>query len=200
MRRVTAEVLGRPEFADARPAWWERLLGLLAEGFARVIELVGGGNRGSIVGTVVLVGVCAVLGFAAVRFIRKVGRDARSVPRSVARERRSPAQWWDDAGAAERQGRFREALRCGYRGLLAELAAAGLVEEVAGRTTGEYAAEVAEHVPSAGSAFAGATRRFEAVWYGQARAGAEDVAAFARQVADVRDAAGLSRRPVGTAT
>ena len=51
---------------------------------------------------------------------------------------RTAAQWRAEAAAHDAAGRWREALRCRYRALVAELAGRGLVEEIPGRTSGEY--------------------------------------------------------------
>jgi hypothetical protein len=58
-------------------------------------------------------------------------------------------------------------VRCRYRALVAELAARGLVDEVPGRTAGEYRGEVRRNLPDAAGDFAGATELFELAWYGR---------------------------------
>jgi hypothetical protein len=97
---------------------------------------------------------------------------------SVTTPRRGPAEWRADAEAAERAGQWRQALRCRYRALVAELADRGLVEEVAGRTAGEYRAEVAGAAPAVAAPFAGATELFERAWYGEAPTGQDEAARF----------------------
>jgi hypothetical protein len=74
-------------------------------------------------------------------------------------------------------------LRCRYRALVADLAGRGLVDEVPGRTTGEYRAEVGENVPRVAPEFAGATELFEAAWYGNRPTGEEESQRF-RRLAD----------------
>lgn len=197
VRRLAERVLAGPEYAGAQPTWWQRGLQLLAEGLARILELLGAGDRGPLLGTVVLVAVCAAVAVMALRFLRRVEPSGRATPAAGARVGRPAAAWWDDAAEARRHGRWREALRASYRGLVAELAAAGLVEEVPGRTTGEYVAAVSDSVPDAAAAFRAATRRFEAVWYGQAAAGVADLEAFEAAAAEVRARARL-RVPAST--
>ena len=106
----------------------------------------------------------------------------RSVP-SVAVSRRGAAEWRADAESAERAGQWRLALRCRYRALVAELADKGLVEEVAGRTAGEYRAEMAGAAPGVAAPFAGATELFERAWYGDRPTGREEADRF-RGLAD----------------
>jgi hypothetical protein len=95
----------------------------------------------------------------------------------VSGPRRPAAEWLADAAACEARSDWRGALRCRYRALVADLAQRGLVEEIAGRTTGEYRAAVAETLPASADLFAGATELFELAWYGD---GPTDAAATAR--------------------
>jgi hypothetical protein len=62
--------------------------------------------------------------------------------------------------------------------LVADLAARGVIEEIPGRTAGEYRVEVTEAAPRVGPEFAGATELFERAWYGSRPTGAEEAAQF----------------------
>jgi hypothetical protein len=53
-----------------------------------------------------------------------------------------------------------------------------VVEEVPGRTSGEYRGEVGRNLPTSADAFAGATELFERAWYGRRPTGADDAARF----------------------
>ncbi len=117
------------------------------------------------------------------RFARGVTRDPGRGVAAVAVARRGAAEWRADAEAAERAGQWRQALRCRYRALVAELADRGLVEEVAGRTAGEYRVELATSAPSAAPSFAGATELFERAWYSGWPTGEAEAARF-RGLAD----------------
>jgi Domain of unknown function (DUF4129) len=97
--------------------------------------------------------------------------------------RRSAAEWRAEAEAQERAGAWREAVRSRYRALVADLAARGLVEEVPGRTAGEYRREVGEALPAVATDFAGATELFEVAWYGRSDTGAQE----ASQLRDLSD-------------
>lgn len=187
------EVLSRPEFADAKPQWWETVLDEIGDFFARIFDAVSAGDRGSIIGTVVLLAVVVVAGAVLWRFGRTVRRDAAVAAALDIQIGRSPRDWLTEAAEHEQATRWREAVRCRYRALLAQLAEAGLVDEVRGRTSGEYRAAVASDVPAAAAAFDEATRVFDLAWYGHDPVSAEDVAALqdaARQV--LRDA-GIGR-------
>ncbi len=111
---------------------------------------------------------------------------------------RSSRDWLVEAAEHEAAGRRRDAVRCRYRALLADLAAAGLVEEIAGRTSGEYLAAVESDVPAAAEAFADATRRFELAWYGATPVDATDADAFAAVARRVVRDAGLRRAMAAT--
>jgi hypothetical protein len=163
----------------------ERLFELLGQ--------VGGTPGGSLLATVLLLAALAAVIVLAVRFGRRTDRGARAARPDADVGRGAPA-WEQDADAHERAGRWRDALRCRYRAVVADLAGAGVIEEVPGRTAGEYLAAVGDALPEATQDFAGMTRAFEAVWYGQAEAGAEDVARVAGAGDAVRRAAGLRPR------
>ena len=97
---------------------------------------------------------------------------------SPAPPRRSAREWRAEAEVHERAGEWKAALRARYRSLVADLAARGLLDEIPGRTAGEYRVEVAEAVPRVASEFAGATELFERAWYGNRPTGADEAARF----------------------
>lgn len=193
VRRVTEDVLARPEYRETDPSFLDRALGWIFEHLGRLLEAAGGGAAPILAGAVLLVLVLAVV-VLAVRFGGTVSRD-RDLPRAVpGRVGRPPADWAREASQHESAGRWRDAVRCRYRALVAELAAAGLVREVPGRTAGEYLGELVRAAPDARAPFAAVTRRFEGTWYGEERADATTVAALAEDGAAVRAATGLRSR------
>jgi len=175
VRRVTAEVLARAEFVEARPSLWQRALNAAGDFVGRILELLGSGGRGSVIGTLILLGLCAVVAVLLWRFSRRVQRNPASSVAATDPIGRSSRQWREEAGEHEAAGRWRAALRCHYRALIADLAAAGLLEEVPGRTSGEYLRVVTDDLPLAADAFAEATGAFESAWYGHAEVTADDV-------------------------
>lgn len=193
VERITEEVLARPEFLQAQPSWLQQVLRWIFDMVDEFVGTLGGGPRGSAIGTVVLVLIALLLAGVIIRYTRTMRRD-RGLDAAVdAPVGRAADQWLEDAVGLEAAGNWRGALRCRYRALVAELAGAGLVEEVPGRTTGEYLAAVEADVPLAAGSFATATRTFESAWYGHADVNRDDVAEFAataqRSLAD----AGLRR-------
>ena len=198
-RAIADDVLARPEFADAQPRWWARVLQWLFDAWARLVESVGGGGRGSVIGSLVLVAVVVAVILIVVRMTRTMRRDPRLDPAMDVGIGRSPREWVDEALEHERAGRWRDAVRCRYRALLADLASAGLVDEIAGRTSGEYLTAVRSDVPQAAEPFADVTRRFESAWYGHSDTTPDDVRAFTAAATAVAVAAGI-RRPLAAAT
>src|SRR6266542_6294919 len=79
--------------------------------------------------------------------------------------------------------------RC-YRDWSSDVCSSDLVEEVPGRTSGEYRGEVSRNLPNASEAFAGATEVFDRAWYGRQPTGEGEATSF-------RDLAGrvLARVP-----
>lgn len=89
---------------------------------------------------------------------------------------REPADWRRDADAHRAAGRFRDALRCRYRALVGDLARAGLIDEIPGRTTGEERVQLAEVAAVAAPPFDRVAELFDSTWYGDRPASDGDVA------------------------
>lgn len=108
---------------------------------------------------------------------RREKRPALKVDTTSA-ELRTAEQWRLEADRFVSEGDFDRALRARYRAVLADLVTQGAIEDVAGRTPGEYRREMANGAPSAAGAFADLTDQFEVVWYGPGRATADTLATF----------------------
>ena len=172
-------VLARPEFQRPGPSLLERVQRDVLDWIARVLDgLVRAGLAGWILALMVVLVALVVW-----RVLRDVTRDpGRAFEVSLAPSR-SPADWRAEAEQHERAGEWRQALRCRYRALVVDLAGRGLLEEVPGRTAGEYRAELGHTLPAAGASFRGATELFEGAWYGRRPTAAADTSRF-RQLAD----------------
>ena len=193
VRRVADEVLARPEFAGAQPTWWQRFLRLASDFFSRIVEAVGGDGRGSVIGTIAVLAVALLLIAVVVRYTRTLRRDQHRDLALSAEIGRSSRDWLNEAAQHEAAERWRDAVRCRYRALLADLAAEGLIDEIAGRTSGEYLSVVRDDVPNAAPAFADATRLFEAAWYAHGAVTAKDAEAFGEASRTSLRAAGVRR-------
>ena len=178
VRRSAREILARAEFRPVHRSLILRLLDEIDRLINSALNQLAKGP-GSVAGLLVLVALVAVLGVLAVRLARRLPREpSRSV---VIDERvgRSASDWRADAARHEAEGRWREALRCRYRSLIADLAARNVVAEVPGRTSGEYRREVVVAIPGVAADFGAATDLFERAWYGHARTGSDDSARLA---------------------
>ena len=76
-----------------------------------------------------------------------------------------PERWRRLAAEHRAAGRFRDSIRCEYRTLVGDLARAGYVDEIPGRTSGEERAQVAAIAPSLAGSFATAAEAFDVAWF-----------------------------------
>jgi hypothetical protein len=183
VREVVREVLSRPEFRPPERSWLQRAFDWVLEVIGRLLGALAGSGAGGVVGLLLLALVLAGVGVLAARFSRGLTPSPEVAAVVAGGRRRSAAEWRADAEAMERAGAWREAVRSRYRALVADLAARGLVEEVPGRTAGEYRRALGRAVPAAATDFAGATELFEVAWYGRADTGAPE-AAHLRDLSD----------------
>jgi hypothetical protein len=211
VKDLTQQILRRREFQPPRRSLLQALWHWLAAELGKLLGgLFGRGGFGPSWAPLIVGGVVAALVIALVVMTvarRGQGRGRRG-PRSASvvfrghGPSRSPAEWRAEAAAHEAAGRWRDALRCRYRALVAELVGRGLVTEIPGRTSGEYRREVNAVAPAAGPAFDGATELFEQAWYGDRVTGPQDQDRFdelARRVlAPVGGGTGAWEVPRGT--
>lgn len=174
VRQLADEILSRPEFAQPEPSLLERVRSWFEDLIGRILEAAFAGGAGSLIGWVVLLGaVVAIIWFAS-RWGRTVQVDRRVGVRVEEIHRRTPAEWRAEAEALEADGQWKPAMRCRYRALVGDLIAAGLLEDVPGRTTGEYRRDVAVRAPDRSSAFDEATELFELAWYADRATGPDE--------------------------
>lgn len=185
MRRAAEEILARSEFQEAPRSLYQQFLDWLGDLLGDVLGTLLSSGTGSVLAWAVLVAVVGLLAWLVVRAVPRSGhrREAGAGPHVEIEPRRPAEAWLTEAERHEAEGRWRDALRCRYRALVATLARGGVVEEVPGRTAGEYRALVRQARPAVAEPFADATDRFERAWYGNAETGADDAAAF-RAVAE----------------
>jgi hypothetical protein len=176
VREAVREVLSRPEFRPPDRPLLSRLLDWLLDLVGRLLAALGGSGAGGIVGLVLLALVLVGVGVLVARFSRGLTPSPELAAAVAGGTRRSAAEWRAEAEAHERAGAWRQAVRSRYRALVADLASRGLVEEVPGRTAGEYRREVGRNLPDAAADFAGATELFEVAWYGRFETGAAEAA------------------------
>lgn len=184
-------ILAQPEFGPASRSPVDRGREVVAERIGAVLDALFAGDAGSAVGWAVVALLVAVTVALAVRFSRGVRADPLLAMSPPGGARRPATDWRADADAHEAAGRWRAALRCRWRALVADLAGRGLVVEAPGRTAGEYRRQVEEAAPAAAADFDAATALFEDAWYGDRAADA--VQAERLQALSVRVLAGAGR-------
>ena len=186
IRGAAERVLSGPAYEQARPSSLERVATSVVDAIARVLDaLVSPGGSG--VGIGMLAAAVALVALIAWRLARRVRRDRarRAAPAQIGG--RTARDWEQDAERHAAGGAWGEALRCHYRALLADLVAAGMIDEVAGRTARGYLREVTAAAPDATEAMTTVTEAFEMAWYDRGDVTATDVT-------DLRVAAATVRR------
>ena len=171
VERTIDDILSGAEYQPPPRNPIERLRDWVFEQISELLADAFGGGAGSVISIVVLALASAVLVYFLVKMVRGVRSDAVQRMIEEAEVGRPSEAWLADAQAHERRGAWRDALRCRYRALVAELAARGLVDEIPGRTTGEYRREVASNLPTAAPEFSGASELFDLAWYGDVPTG-----------------------------
>lgn len=180
IRASARQILSRPEFQRPGKPIQQRIFDWVRD---RIVDILNAARPGTAVGLVVVVVALIVVTALLVRFGRSVQSDPARGVTVVSDVGRPATDWRAEAARNEAAGQWREALRCRYRALVADLAVRGLVDEIPGRTSGEYRSEVARARPGAADDFGDATDLFERAWYGSVEAGPEENESF-RQLAD----------------
>ena len=184
IRRAAREILARHEFRRPPRSPVQVVLDWIGRQLEKIFSWAPGGGTGTdIVGFLVAAVAVAAIVLLLVRFARGVQRDPGTDVPFDADVGRAATDWQAEAAAHEAAGEWREALRCRYRAMVADLAARGVVDEVPGRTAGEYRTAVSRAAPSAAPDFSGATELFERAWYGGKPTGPDDSLRF-RELSD----------------
>ncbi len=180
VRELADEILAHPRYDRPGKSIPDRVLEWLGEQLATLIESLVGGGGGTVVAWIILLGFAGAVVFLLVRYgkVTLPSPAPPGEPEVMVELTRSAREWRDEADRLEAEGRWRDALRCRYRALVADLVRRGTIPEQAGRTAGEHARDVAARQPDAAVPFAAATELFEAVWYGGADAGPDEAARF----------------------
>jgi hypothetical protein len=174
IRDATGQVLAGEAYQPARPDLLSRLYTAVVDaivgGIDRVLSAGGGGVALAVVaGAVVVVVVIAWL------LTRRVRRDRRRLPRPGRIEGRTGDDWRHAAERHVAEQAWAPAVRCHYRALLADLVAAGTIDEVAGRTARGYLSDVVAAAPDARQPMSTVTGAFESAWYDGGAVTAADV-------------------------
>lgn len=187
-RRRAAEILAGKEYRSPTKPFLQRGLEWLGRRLAGLLDLLNfggrGGAAGAVVGWIVVLAALAGLVLLIVWGVRRARRsptgaaDGAEETTISLRVDRPADEWRAEAADHAAAGRWREALRCRYRAVVADLADRGTLDAVPGRTTGDERQQVAERVPELGATFDGVAETFDRVVYGDEPAGPADVAAL----------------------
>ncbi|MFT5027566.1 MAG: hypothetical protein ACI9CV_002333 [Ilumatobacter sp.] len=144
-------------------------------------DLSGGGAVFGPIGTLLVLLLVAALVAVVVWMVAKALRERDSdvndalvdldedldegVAERIIDEQRPPDRWRSAAEEHRAAGRFREAVRCEYRALVGDLARAGAVDEIPGRTSGEERAQLAALAPAVSQNFDDAADIFDEAWF-----------------------------------
>ena len=181
IRELADEILDRSEFDEPEPNLFQRITGWIDDRIHDLLDLVGRSGIFKFLGIVILLVGAALLvrwlwGLdASGRRRRGQGQDGVSIDEV---SRRSPAEWRAEAEEREARGEWKLALRCRYRALVGDLLAERVVDDVAGRTTGELRADVAARAPERAESFSAASDLFDLAWYADRRTGPDESARF----------------------
>ena len=190
VRELTKRILSEAQFHQPAKPWLTRLSDWLSREITRLLDTLASGTESGFIAWII-VGI-AVAGAALLlrRFTRRIQRDPGIAVEHTIAPKRTASDWNALAAAHRQAGQWREAVRCGYRAMVATLAERGVVDEVPGRTAREYERLIDRNLPGATVAFGDATDLFEAVWYGDRETGAEEEESLRRLREQVLQAAG----------
>jgi hypothetical protein len=193
VHEATRDILSQPQYTAHELTWWRQAEHYLSHPQDAITDALSyflgaliGGGAGSIIAWIFVVVLIAGAGWLIVKVTRTTTRD-NVVPVGLAPNirYRSAAEFLAEAEQAERDRRWRQAIRMRYSALLAELGNAGFVRLRAGRTTGEYLSEVRANLPAAAESFFDATRIFEKAWYGTGEPDEGDLTQFKQAASGV---------------
>ncbi|MGI9603616.1 MAG: DUF4129 domain-containing protein [Acidimicrobiales bacterium] len=198
--RLADDILGRAEFQPPERTWlrrqWDRfadwLRSLFDDGNEQIpeadipTEAASGGGPGSLVAYLLLAAVLVLAAWVIWRVVkhrppRAVSDDDPDVTIDID-EHRSSSDWRSRAEALAADGQWKESVRAWLRWGVASLIDRDVLEDVPGRTTGEFRRSVADDHPDLQADFDRASLLFDEVWYADRPATAETVESMRRDI------------------
>lgn len=178
VNRLADEILSGPSYGDPPKSLIDRANEWIGEQIGRFFEALAGGGGSAVAAWAIFGLFAALVAFLVYRLSRSVQAAPRIEVEAMAPSTRSARDWLVDAERFEVDGEWKEALRCRYRALVADLVDRSLVPDVPGRTAGEYRSDVAVSRPDVSGPFGRATELFEDAWYGDFPTGAPECGRF----------------------
>jgi hypothetical protein len=192
-RQAADDILARPEYQEPDPSIPERVADRIGEWLDELnlppptagLASIEAGWASALAWLVVAVLVVVVFVILSRLRPSRRRRRAREDPLTLSETEidRDPGMWRSEAERCEREGRWKDALRCRFRALIGQLIDRGVVRDLPGRTSGEFRVEVGRTAPDLAGDFAEASYLFDDAWYGDLPTGPSENAAF-RQLAD----------------
>lgn len=181
VRAMAARILSERQFQQSQDLWQRFINWVNAHILGVHVPGLFGGTWPNYLALAVLVAAAGAVLFLALRHAsvqRLWHPKSPGVVVTESDETLSPGGWRQEAERLAGEGQYREALRCRYRGLVAELAQRRLVDEVPGRTSGDYERVVRALLPKVADQFSSVTRLFERCWYGHEASDAQAQVVF----------------------
>jgi hypothetical protein len=170
-------IVQRPEYRQTQ-SWLERASGWLDDVLGDIIGGLASGGVGGVVSWLILAVLVGVILWLLIRLTPVAGLARAASTEAVvttqgpeATEFLTAEEWRREAARLAAAGDYDRALRARYRALLAELIDRGLIEDIAGRTPGEYRRDLQSGARrEVAEPFSSATDLFEEIWYGPDKA------------------------------
>lgn len=196
-RRTADEILRGAEYDEPGQSIIDRALEWLFERLGDLVPSTGAGGPGNVIGWLVVAALVAAAIWFVVKAVRAPSiRTPSSEPamRYGTESHRDATAWLEESRRLAAVGDHRGAIRCRHQAMVARVVTDGVVDDVAGRTAGEYRDLLARAAPDEKARLARLTRTFDDVWYGDAPAGSADLGSFAADCDEVERAVEASER------
>ena len=176
--QLAREELAKQVYRDAGPGLVERLVRWLLEQAGRLLDGAAGVSPGGYSGLVVVLLLVAAAVVAVRLKVGPLGRRAAREEALFVGRTRTAAQHRAAADAHAAAGAWAEAVRERLRAVVRSLEERAVLDERAGRTADEAAAEAGRALPSCAAGLRAAAVLFDEIWYGGRPAGPESYAAL----------------------
>ena len=174
--QLAREELAKQVYRDAGPGLVERLVRWLLEQAGRLLDGAAGVSPGGYSGLVVVLLLVAAAVVAVRLKVGPLGRRAAREEALFVGRTRTAAQHRAAADAHAAAGAWAEAVRERLRAVVRSLEERAVLDERAGRTADEAAAEAGRALPSCAAGLRAAAVLFDEIWYGGRPAGPESYA------------------------
>ena len=176
--QLAREELAKQVYRDAGPGLVERLVRWLLEQAGRLLDGAAGVSPGGYSGLVVVLLLVAAAVVAVRLKVGPLGRRAAREEALFVGRTRTAAQHRAAADAHAAAGAWAEAVRERLRAVVRSLEQRAVLDERAGRTADEAAADAGRALPSCAVGLRAAAVLFDEIWYGGRPAGPESYAAL----------------------